>query len=90
MDHYNVSCIHKSPSAPSVSELRAFDKLFDGNLTASNIEAMDVLFSAVGKGSFRQPRRPGHLLGRTATSVLVVFLRNIETRYRIGIGCFFM
>jgi hypothetical protein len=63
----------KSPSAPSASELQAFDKLFDGDLTASNIETMDVLFSAVGKGSFRQPRRPGHLLGRTATSVFVVF-----------------
>ena len=47
----------KGPSAPSASELEIFDKLFDGNLTASNAEALDALFLAVGKGSSRQPRR---------------------------------
>ena len=50
-------CYTKDPSAPSASELKAFDKLFDGNLTASNAEALDALFLAVGKGSSRQPRR---------------------------------
>jgi len=44
----------KGPSASSTSELEAFDKIFDGNLTASNAEA---LFSNGGKGSSRQPRR---------------------------------
>ena len=52
----------KGPSAPSASELAIFDKLFDGNLTASNAEALDALFPAVGRGSSRQPRR------RNATS----------------------
>jgi hypothetical protein len=47
----------KGPSAPSASDLEAFDKLFDGNLSASNAEAMDALFPAVRKGSSRQPRR---------------------------------
>jgi hypothetical protein len=47
----------KDPSAPSASELEAFDKLFDGNLTASNAEALDALLPAVRKGSSRQPRR---------------------------------
>jgi hypothetical protein len=47
----------KGPSAPSASELEAFDKLFDSNLIASNAEAMDALFSAVRKGSSKQPRR---------------------------------
>jgi hypothetical protein len=47
----------KGPLAPSTSELETFDKLFDGNMTASNAEAMDALFPTVGKGSSRQPRR---------------------------------
>jgi hypothetical protein len=47
----------KGPLAPSASELETFNKLFNGNLTASNAEAMDALFPAVGKGSSRQPRR---------------------------------
>jgi len=47
----------KGPSAPSASELETFGKLFDGNLTTSNTEALDALFLTVGKGSFRQPRR---------------------------------
>ena len=47
----------KGPSAPSASELEAFDKLFGGNMTESNAEALDVLFPAVAKGSSRQPRR---------------------------------
>ena len=47
----------KGPSASSALELEAFDKLFDGNLTASNVQALDALFLAVGKGSSRQPRR---------------------------------
>jgi hypothetical protein len=47
----------KGPSASSASELEAFDKIFDGNLTVSNVEALDVLFSDSGKGSSRWPRR---------------------------------
>jgi hypothetical protein len=47
----------KGSSAPSASKLEAFDKLFDGNLTASNTEALDALFSAVEKGSSWQSRR---------------------------------
>jgi hypothetical protein len=47
----------KGPSAPSTSELEAFDKLFDGNLTAYNAEASEALFLAVVKGSSRWPRR---------------------------------
>jgi hypothetical protein len=47
----------KGPSAPSVLELEAFDKLFDSKLTASNAEVLDVLFPVVGKGPSRQPQR---------------------------------
>ena len=47
----------KGPSAPSASELETFDKLFDGNLTTSEAEALDALFPDAGKGSSRQPRR---------------------------------
>jgi hypothetical protein len=82
------------PSAPFASELEAFDKMFDGNLTTSNVEALDALFPDGGKGLSRQPRRrKGHLLGRTAALVLVVFhLCNIETRGLLlgwsSYGCF--
>jgi hypothetical protein len=44
----------KGPSVPSASELEAFDNIFNGNLTASNVEA---LFPDGEKGSSRQPRR---------------------------------
>ena len=47
----------KGPSASSASELETFDKLFDGNLTMSEAEALDALFPAAEKGSSRQPRR---------------------------------
>ena len=47
----------KGPSAPSASELKTFDRLFDGNLTASEAEALDELFLAVGKAPSRQLRR---------------------------------
>ena len=43
----------KGPSAPSTSEVEAFDKLFDGNLSASKAEAMDALFPAARKGQSR-------------------------------------
>ena len=43
----------KGPSAPSMSELEAYDKLFGGDLTASEAEALDELFPAVRS---RQPR----------------------------------
>jgi hypothetical protein len=63
----------KSPSASFASELEAFNKLFDGNLTVSNAEALDALFPAVEKGLPRQLRKTqDHLLGRKATSILVV------------------
>jgi len=44
----------KGPSAPSVSELEAYEKLFDGDLTAFEAKALDDLFAAVRS---RQPRR---------------------------------
>jgi hypothetical protein len=47
----------KDPPAPSASELEAFDNIFDGNLSASNVKTLDTLFPASGKGSSRQPRR---------------------------------
>ena len=47
----------RDPSVPSASELEAFDRLFDGNLTASEAEALDELFPAVGNAPSRQPRR---------------------------------
>jgi hypothetical protein len=42
----------KGPSAPSATELEAYDKLFGGDLTASKAEALDALFPAVWS---RQP-----------------------------------
>ena len=45
-------CYTKDPSAPSASELKAFDKIFAGNLTASNVEALDALFPDGRNGSF--------------------------------------
>ena len=47
----------KGPSASSALEFEAFDNIFDGNLTASNIEALDAHFPNSGKGSSRQLRR---------------------------------
>jgi hypothetical protein len=53
---------------PSTSELKDYDKIFDGNLTASNIEALDALFLDGGKGSSRHAatkaaaKTQGHLL----------------------------
>jgi len=41
---------------PSASEVETFDRLFDGNLTASEAETMEALFPAVGKGPSRQLR----------------------------------
>jgi hypothetical protein len=43
----------KGPSTPSASELESFDRLFDGNMTASEAEAMDELFPAIGKATSR-------------------------------------
>ena len=66
----------RDPSAPSASELEAFDRLFDGNLTASEAEALDELFPAVGKAASKQPRR------RKATKLRrywLFLLCNIET-----------
>jgi hypothetical protein len=40
------------PSTSFASELKTFNELFDGNMTA-----LDAFFRAVGKGSFRQPRK---------------------------------
>jgi hypothetical protein len=47
----------KGPSTPSASELETFDRLFDGNMIASEAEALDELLPAVGKAPSRQPRR---------------------------------
>ena len=47
----------KGPSTPSASELEAFDKLFNGNLTVSNAKALEALFPAIEKGLSRRPRR---------------------------------
>jgi hypothetical protein len=42
----------KGPSAPSASELPAYDKLFGSDLTAYKAEALDELFPTVRS---RQP-----------------------------------
>jgi hypothetical protein len=44
----------KGPSASSASDMEAYDRLFDGNLTALEAEAMDALFSGIGKGLSRR------------------------------------
>jgi hypothetical protein len=36
---------------------KAYKRLFEGELTVSNVEALDVLFMDAGKGSCRQQRR---------------------------------
>jgi hypothetical protein len=67
---------------PSASELEAFNKIFNGNLTASNAEVLEALFPDNEKGSSRQTRR------RKATSWIAPLRRfwlffhlcNIETR----------
>lgn len=46
-----------APSTPLASELEVFHKIFDGNLTAFNVEALEALFPDGGKGSSRQPRK---------------------------------
>jgi hypothetical protein len=52
---------------PSASELKDYDKIFDGNLTASNIEALDALFMMEERVHLgMQPRR--QLRRRKATS----------------------
>ena len=48
-------CFTKGPSMPSALELAAYDKLFGGDLTASEAKALDEVFLAVRS---RQPR--GH------------------------------
>ena len=42
------------PSAPSMSELKAYEKLFDDDLTTSEAEALDELFLAVSRQSRRR------------------------------------
>ena len=44
-------------SMPSVSGQKAYEEIFEGNLNASNVEALDALFMDAGKGSSRQRRR---------------------------------
>jgi hypothetical protein len=41
-------------SMPSVSGRKTYDKLFKARLSASNVEALDVLFTNVQKGSCRR------------------------------------
>ena len=47
-------CFTKGPSAPSVSELEAYEKLFGSDLTASEAEALDEFFPAVSRQSRRR------------------------------------
>ena len=44
----------KDPSAPSASELEAYEKLFGGDLTTSEAEALDELFPAMSRQSRRR------------------------------------
>jgi hypothetical protein len=72
--HHASYELHQGLLAPSASELETFDMLFDGNLTASNTEAMD---GRALPGSWKwlvqaTAKTQGHLLGRTAALVLVV------------------
>jgi len=43
----------KGPFAPSTLELETFDRLFNGNMTASEAEALEELFLAVGKAPWQ-------------------------------------
>jgi hypothetical protein len=64
-----------------MSELESFDKIFDGNLIASNVEALDALFLDGEKSSSRKPWRRRALPRLQLYVVLVVFhLYNIDTR----------
>jgi hypothetical protein len=47
----------KSPSAPSASELETFDRLLNGNMTASEAEVLNELFSAAAKAPSKHPQR---------------------------------
>jgi hypothetical protein len=67
----------KDPSAQSSSELKAFDKIFDSNLTAFTAEALED--SGNGSSSSREGARPPS--GSHPYVGLVVFhFCNIETR----------
>jgi hypothetical protein len=70
----------KGPSVPSASELEAFDRIFDGNLTVSEAEALNELFLAVGKAPSRQPRdtRPPPR-SQSCVDIGCFLLCNIET-----------
>jgi hypothetical protein len=57
VDHEAYYGLHQGSNSASALELEAFDKIFDGNLTASNVETFDVLFTDSGKGLSRQPQR---------------------------------
>jgi hypothetical protein len=50
----------KDPSALSALEVEAFDKIFDGNMTAFNVGALGVLFRAVERARLdsRENARP--------------------------------
>jgi hypothetical protein len=68
----------KGPSAPSASELEAFDKIFNGNLTASNAEALKVLFPDGGKQLRRH--KTTSWVAPLCRFLLFFHLCNIETR----------
>jgi hypothetical protein len=44
-------------ATPSMLGKKAYERLFDAGLTASNIEALDALFLDIGSGSRRELRR---------------------------------
>lgn len=69
-------------STPSASERKAYGRLFDGKLTASNIEALDMRSSqTLGKGRAGDEQTQDHLLGCIIAHILVVYhLCNYETR----------
>jgi hypothetical protein len=71
----------KGPSALSASELETFDRLFDGNLTVSKADALDELFPAIEKASFRQPRKDARppLRSQSYVDIGCFLLYNIET-----------
>ena len=48
----------KGPSAPSVSELEVYEKLFGDDLTASEAEAPNELFPTVSRQSRRRKATP--------------------------------
>ena len=70
----------RDPSVPSASELEAFDRLFDCNLTASEAETLDELFPAIERArpSSRKDARPP-LRSQSCVDIGCFLLCNIES-----------